>query len=273
MTVYLLKIIIWFIAIKSGASLICYQCDDVWITPPHLKVPSGCVKMEVNHTYCTMTYIFYDDVRGYVRIKSETGHAAYHYDEDFALLGLTIRSNGSFQYGVTYHCITDGCNEPNLDRIKLLFSSTTIDHNTNTILPLLYTTSPESPVVCSNYTNYTNPGECYKQNNTNIGCSRCFTTIDGATNEICATCLGNIDQPFDILGDERAYLLKTRTTKNHYYDVYCNIRACNTMENIQKVQKLHRYDFDYDQFLEKSISSSLFINKYLSIFILLFYCF
>ena len=273
---FFLSILICFMTITSGASLICYQCDDVWITPPNLKLPTGCLKMEVNHTYCTMSYVFYDDVRGYVQIKSESGHEAYHYDEDFALLGLTMRSNGSFQYGVTYHCVTDGCNQPDLDKIKLLFSSTTIDHNTDRIVPLLYTTTPSNPVVCSNYTNYTDPSNCYKQNDTNMGCSRCFTKIDGATNGICANCLGNIDPDFDILGDERAYLLKTRTTENHFYNVHCNIRECNTMENIQKVQKLHRYDFDYDKFMRKSISSLLFINRYLicfqTIFVLFLNC-
>ncbi|CAF4732698.1 unnamed protein product [Rotaria sp. Silwood1] len=208
-----------------------------------------------------MTIVFNDDVNGYIQIQSESTHQAYHYDEDFALLGLTMRSNGSFQYGITYHCLTDGCNEPKLNKLQLLFNSTTIEHNINTILPLLYTATPETPLTCSKYTNYTDPNNCYKQEEINIVCSRCFTTINGITNTVCANCLENVEKFFDLLRDERAYLLKTRKTSNHYYEVYCNIPECNRIDKIQQIQKLHRYDFDYDQFMGKSTSSLLFLNK------------
>ena len=256
-----LSFLILILTIELGATLICYQCNDTWVTPMDLKPPIGCVRMDVNQTYCTMTIVFADDDKGYIQISSETAHQAYHYDEDFALLGLTMRSNRSLQYGVTYHCLTDGCNDPKLDKIQILFDSTTIEHDINNILSLLYTQTPENPVICSKYTNSTDPNKCYEGEETNITCSRCFTRIDGITNSVCANCLENTEQIFDIIDDERAYLLKTRTTKNHHYEVYCNIRECNRMDNIQQVQKLHRYDFDYDKFLGKSISSLLFINS------------
>lgn len=256
-----LSFLIFILAIELGATLVCYQCNDTLVTPTDLKPPTGCVKMNVNQTYCTMTIVFTDDAKGKIEISSETAHRAYHYDEDFALLGLTIRSNRSLQYGVTYHCLTEGCNKPELNKIQLLFDSTKIEHNITNILSLLYTQTPEYPVICSKYTNSTDPNKCYEGEGANITCSKCSTRIDGITNSVCANCSENTEQIFDVIDDERAYLLKTRTTKTHHYEVYCNIRECNRMDNIQQVQKLHRYDFDYDKFLGKSISSLLFVNS------------
>jgi hypothetical protein len=253
--------LIFIVTIELGASLVCYQCNDTSVTTTDLKPPTDCARMDVNHTYCTMTIVFADNAQGYIQINSETAHKKYHYDEDFALLGLTIRSNQSLVYGVTYHCLTDGCNEPKIDKIQLLFDSTIIEHNITKILSLLYTKTPDNPVICWNYTNATDPNKCREEDERNAGCSKCFTIIDGINNAVCANCSEDTEQTFDVLDDERAYLLKTRTTKNHHYEVYCNIRECNTMDNIQQVQKLHRYVFDYDKFLGKSISSLLFVNK------------
>ncbi|CAM4928254.1 unnamed protein product [Rotaria socialis] len=257
---------------KRCASLICYQCDDIWVTTTNLKLPTNCVRMNVNKTYCAMTIVFNNNINGYVQITSENGHQAYHYDEDFVLLGLTMRSDGSFTYGLTYHCLADGCNEPSLKKIQLLFDSTTIEHNIKTILRLLYIRTPERPLPCSKYTNCTDPNTCYQPKEINVVCSRCFTTINGITNAICAHCLENVKPIFDILDDERAYLLKAKTTKNHHYEVYCNMPECNRLDKIQQIQKLHRYDFDYDRFMGKSISSLLLSNKNIIYFHLFILC-
>ncbi|CAF3902834.1 unnamed protein product, partial [Rotaria sp. Silwood1] len=93
-----LTFLIFVLAVKSSSSLICYQCDGIVIIAMNLTTPPGCVKM--------------DDIR--ITVGSETSHQAYGYNGNFVLLGLTMRSNGSYEYGFTYHCLTDGCNEPKL---------------------------------------------------------------------------------------------------------------------------------------------------------------
>ena len=170
-----------------------------------------------------MGIVFNDDGKGYIDIQSETFHQGYGYNEDFALLGLTIKNNGSYGYGVTYHCLTDGCNEPKLSKLQLLLDSTTIEHNISAILPLLYTPTPMSPLICSKDTNFTNPNRCYSEEQISILCLTCLMSIDGRTNSICANCSGDVQIISDVLNDERAYLLKTRKTSNHHFEVHCNI--------------------------------------------------
>jgi len=231
------------------------------VTSTNLTTPSGCFKMNVNKTYCTIGINFKTDRKEYINIQSETYHQAYGYNEDFVLLGLTIKSNGLYAYGLTYHCLTDGCNEPTLTKLQLLFNSTTIEHKIDTIVPLLYTSTPDIPLICSRYTNFTNPDTCYSQEAISFLCLRCSMSIDGITNSMCGKCLENVEIISDLLDDERAYLLKTRKTNNHNFVVHCNIHECNTMDKIEQIRKLYRYDFDYNQFMGQSISALVFYNK------------
>ncbi|CAF1027013.1 unnamed protein product [Rotaria sordida] len=258
---YGLSFLILILTIKSGSCLICYQCDEIVVTAANLTTPPGCNKMNVNKTYCTIGIDFNNDDTGRMNIESETYHQAYGYNEDFVLLGLTIKSSGSYGYGLTYHCLTDGCNEPKLSKLQLLLNSITIEHNVDVILPLLYVPTPDIPLTCSRYTNFTNPNECYSQEQSSIFCVICFTSIDGIKNSICSDCLDNDDLISDLLLDERAYLLKTRKTSNHNFEVHCNIRECNRMDKIEQLRKLYRYDFDYNKFASQSISAWAFYNK------------
>jgi hypothetical protein len=177
------------------------------------------------------------------------------------LLGLTIESSGSYEYGLTYHCLTNGCNEPRLSKLQLLLNSTTIEHNIGTILPLLYTPTPEIPLNCSKYTNFTDPNTCYSQEQISNLCLTCLTSIDGITNSMCAYCSENAEIISDLLVDERAYLLKTRKTSNHHFEVHCNVRECNGMDKIEEIQKHYRYDFDYNKFMGQSNSVLVSYNK------------
>ncbi|CAF2592208.1 unnamed protein product [Rotaria sp. Silwood2] len=268
--IYRLSFLTFILTIRSSLSLICYQCDEILVTATNLTTPSGCFKMDVNKTYCTIEIGFNDDRKGYINIQSETYHQAYGYNEDFVLLGLTIKSNGSYEYGFTYHCLTDGCNEPKLSKLQLLLNSTTIEHDISTILPLLYSPIPQIPLMCSKYTNFTNPNACYSQEQIWILCLTCLTCIDGITNSLCSDCFGNVEIISDLLLDERAYLLKTRKTSNHNFVVHCNIRECNRMDKIEQIRKLYRYDFDYNQFMGQSISAFVFYNKNMIYFYVIF---
>ncbi|CAF1345458.1 unnamed protein product [Rotaria sp. Silwood1] len=236
-----LTFLIFVLAVKSSSSLICYQCDGIVIIAMNLTTPPGCVKM--------------DDIR--ITVGSETSHQAYGYNGNFVLLGLTMRSNGSYEYGFTYHCLTDGCNEPKLSKLQLLLDSTTIEHDIDKILPLLYTATPEAALICSRYTNFTDPNRCYSEE-INILCLTCLSSIDGITNSLCEKCLENAEIISNLLLDERAYLLKT---SNHNFVVHCNIQECNRMDKIEQIRKLYRYDFDYDKFFGRSRSALLFYNK------------
>ena len=256
-----LSFLIFILKMRFGSSLICFQCDQIVITATNLTTPPGCIQMHVNKTYCTIGIDYNNDGKGYLNVQSETSHQAFHYNEDFVLLGLTIKSDRSYAYGFTYHCLTDGCNEPKLNKLQLLLNSTTIEHNIMAILPSLYTSTPEIPLICSRYTNFTNPDTCYSQESTGILCLRCSTSIDGITNSICTICLGNVEIISTLLMDERAYLLKTRKTSNHNFVVHCNIQECNRMDKIEQVRKLYRYDFDYDKFMGQSTSALIFYNK------------
>ncbi|CAF3197720.1 unnamed protein product [Rotaria sp. Silwood2] len=89
--------LIFMLTIKSGSSLICYQCDELVVTATNFTTPPGCVKVDVNKTYCTIGVLFKDDGKGCVTINSETYHQAYGYNEDFVLLGLIIKSSGSYE--------------------------------------------------------------------------------------------------------------------------------------------------------------------------------
>ena len=249
------------IVIRSSSSLLCYRCDQSLVTTTNITMPAGCSKVDVNDTYCAISIDFNTNGRAYMSIQSETAHQGYGYNEDFVLLGLTIKRNGSYGYGFTYHCLTDGCNEPKLNELQRLLNSTIIEHNIDAILPLLCATTPEISISCARYTNLSNPNECFSSKQKNISCSTCFTTIDGKTNSICSDCLGSTQMISELLVDERAYLLKRKKTSNHRFAVQCNIRECNRIDQIERVRKLYRYDFDYDQFLAPSMSASLASNK------------
>ena len=252
--------LVFMLTVKSGSSLSCYHCDEHEVTATSITVPSGCSKKDVNDMYCTIDIDFGADAKGHMSIQSETSHRAYGYNEDFVLLGLTIQRDGSYGYGFTYHCLTNGCNEPKLAKLQLLLNSTTIEHNIDAILPLLYTSAPDSPVNCSRYTNFTDSTKCYSSEQSNISCSTCFATMDGITNSMCIDCLEKHELIVDLLVDERAYLLKSRKTSNHNFTVHCNIQECNQLEKIERIRKLYRYDFDTDRFITQSISTSLFSN-------------
>jgi hypothetical protein len=258
-----LSFLIFILTIGSGSSLICYQCDTIVITASNLTTPPGCIKTVVNKTYCTIGINFYGADKGDLTIQSETAHQAFGYNEEFVLLGLTINSDGSYGYGLIYHCLTDDCNQPKLSKLQLLWDSTTIDHNVNTIVPYLYTPTPEVSLTCSRYTNFTNPDTCYSKEPIGNLCLTCLASIDGITNSICAYCLENVQIISELLNDERAYLLKTRERNNHEFQIRCNIPWCNRMDNIQRIQQLHRYDFDIDKFNAQSKSSLLLYNKFI----------
>ncbi|CAF1595104.1 unnamed protein product [Rotaria sp. Silwood1] len=192
----------------------------------NLTTPSGCIKIDVNKTYCTIGIIFKHYGKGYINIASEIYHPAYGYNEDFVLLGLTIKAVGHMNMVLLIHCLTDDCNELKLSKLQLLLNSTTIEHNTDIILPLLYMSTPEIPLTCSRYTNFTNPNACCSQKQSCILCVACFTSINGITNSMCSDYFNNAEMISNLL-DERAYILKTRKTSNHNFVVHCNIRKCN----------------------------------------------
>ncbi|UJR34399.1 hypothetical protein I4U23_021806 [Adineta vaga] len=260
---YGLSFLFFLLIIDFGASLICYQCDKMVVTPSNITAPSNCMKTNVDQMFCTIEIDFHNGELGYLTIKSETAHQAFGYKEDFALLGLYIKNDGSYVYGITYHCLTDGCNEPKLS--KLLFESTTIDHNATAIVPLLYTSQPPVPVACEKYTNFTNPDTCYSKEPVGDLCLRCLASIDGITNSMCAYCLKNVEIVTNLLDDERAYFVKTRKTSNHELIIRCNIPDCNRMNNIQQIQKLYRYNFDYDKFNSRS-TSALLVNSVVALY-------
>ncbi|CAF1455149.1 unnamed protein product [Adineta ricciae] len=237
------------------------------VTASNITTPSNCTKKNVDQLYCTIAIDFYDRDTGYLTVQSETAHQAFGYKEDFALLGLYIKSDGSYIYGVTYHCLTDGCNEPRFS--KFLFESITIDHNSTAIVPLLYTTQPSVPLTCAKYTNFTNPDTCYSKEPAGDSCLRCLASIDGITNSMCAYCLKTTEIITNLLDDERAYFLKTRKTSNHEFIIRCNIPECNRMNNIQQIQKLYRYYFDYDKFDSRSTSALIFHDKNIVSFFLI----
>ncbi|CAF3641806.1 unnamed protein product [Rotaria sp. Silwood1] len=223
---YDLSFFIFILIIKTGSCLICYQCDEIVVTAMNLTTPSGCIKIDVNKTYCTIGIIFKHYGKGYINIASEIYHRAYGYNEDFVLLGLTIKAVGHMNMVLLIHCLTDDCNELKLSKLQLLLNSTTIEHNTDIILPLLYMSTPEIPLTCSRYTNFTNPNACCSQKQSCILCVACFTSINGITNSMCSDYFNNAEMISNLL-DERAYILKTRKTSNHNFVAHCNIRKCN----------------------------------------------
>ncbi|CAF3682324.1 unnamed protein product [Adineta steineri] len=255
-----LSFLLLILTIKHCSSLICYQCNEIVITSSNLTTPSGCTKMNVDKIYCTITIVLHNNDIGYLNVESETAHQAFGYNEDFVLLGLTVKNNGSYEYGLTYHCLTDGCNEPKLNKIQLLLNSTTIDHYTNNIIHELYTITPEIPLICSNYTNSTTPDKCFSHDHKRAVCVTCVASIDGITNSVCMDCLTTSDLS-TLLRDERAYMLKTRNTTNHNFELHCNRPYCNRMDSIERVKHLYRYNFDYDKFPGNSTSNLILYNK------------
>ncbi|CAF4327886.1 unnamed protein product [Adineta steineri] len=64
-----------------------------------------------------------------------------------------------------------------------------------------------------------------------------------------------------LLRDERAYMLKTRNTTNHNFELHCNRPYCNRMDSIERVKHLYRYNFDYDKSPGNSTSNLILYNK------------
>ncbi|CAF1459621.1 unnamed protein product [Didymodactylos carnosus] len=247
-----LKCVIFILSARSAATLICYHCNITQpsaITPENIPTLSNCTKRSVQHRYCVLG-IGFEAGKGYITANTED---EYGYDEDFVLGGFSIQQTEltSLSYFVVYHCATDNCNEPDSDKMKLLLRSITIEPHLELIMPKLYTDEPDLPLVCSKYTNFTESGLCYTNEETNY-CSQCMMFVDGTTNRVCAYCekfKPNSSSNTDIFLDDRAHLLKTRQTHIHHFKIYCNILECNSVDKIEQFKKLYNIKFDYDKFL------------------------
>ena len=154
-----------------------------------------------------------------------------------------------------YVCLSDKCNdEMNLKRI--LRSLIIQDKFAQELVPLLQIVSPFDPqsAACYDFKNSTE--DCPSTDLST--CRRCEISVDqqpSSSLQICATC-PYYSEDNNSITRQAMFILDSRTQSQNIAKLNCQLKACNSVDNVNQVYKASRITFDFSEFF-KNVSNNL----------------
>ncbi|CAF1356074.1 unnamed protein product [Rotaria sordida] len=108
---------------------------------------------------------------------------------------------------------------------------------------------------------------CYDFNNSTIDCpstdlgtcQRCHISVDKeppSSQQICATC-PYYSEDANSISRQIMFLLDSRTQSQNIAKINCQLKACNSIDNINRVYKASKITFDFEEFFKNYSNNNL----------------
>ncbi|CAF4966733.1 unnamed protein product [Rotaria sp. Silwood1] len=148
-----------------------------------------------------------------------------------------------------YVCLSDKCNDE-MSLKQILRSLIIEDKFAQELTPLLEIISPFDA----------HSAACYDFNNSTIDCpstdldtcQRCQISVDKeppSSQQICATC-PYYSEDANSISRQIMFLLDSRTQSQNIAKINCQLKACNSIDNINRVYKASKITFDFGEFFK-----------------------
>jgi hypothetical protein len=150
-----------------------------------------------------------------------------------------------------YVCLSDKCNDE--VTLKQILRSLVIEEKfAQELIPLLQIVSPFDPVAAT----------CYELNNSTEDCpstdlrtcQRCHISIDkqpSPSQQICATCPQFSDNSNSV-SRQSMFLLTSQTQMQNVAKINCQLKGCNSINNVNRVYETSKITFDFGEFFKQS---------------------
>ena len=248
---------------RDVSSLKCYKCDenrvDSWVdvnnVPPFLD---DCPVVE-SQKQCTAsilwltlgelkeTLVEYED-----DLYQE--HRPSHSSLSYVFANVERNTRSASSRLLLYSCTTDQCN----DRPSLLraFQALSLEENFTSLDRLFG--SDNIPFTeqssCLDFSNSSDAG-CPSMANPLSACSNCFLLSTESPQQMCARCPIDSFKDKNMVNRQVYFLLENRTRLADTKTLRCTTKACNSLENWNKIGELSRLEFDFNRFYSSSSSS------------------
>jgi hypothetical protein len=146
-----------------------------------------------------------------------------------------------------YVCLSDKCNdEVNLKQILRLL---VIEEKfAQELIPLLQIVSPFDPLAAACY-EFNNSTEDCPSTDLNT-CQRCHISIDkqpSPSQQICATC-SQFSEDSNSVSHQSMFLLKSQIQSQNVAKINCQLKGCNSINNVNRVYETSKITFDFVEF-------------------------
>ncbi len=247
------------------SSLSCYSCKLILVNylVTSDTVPSFTECKLVNSTDCSIV-VSWDltDMITTIVVDTQMAPPPQNVTEDFItpiafMEMISNQETALLSHALFFSCMSsDKCNdETNLKRI--LRSLVIEDKFHQELYPLLKSVSPFDPnsAACFEFSNATD--DCPSKDLDH--CRRCQTTVDksfSVSSKVCATCPR---YSIDANGVIRSaiFLLNNRTQLVDHVELDCQLKGCNSLDNINRIYKASKITFDFDKFVRNSLHKTL----------------
>jgi hypothetical protein len=149
-----------------------------------------------------------------------------------------------------YVCMLDKCNDE-MTLKRILRSLVIEDKFAQELTSLLEIVSPfdAKSAACYDFNNFTAACPLIDLDN----CQRCEIAIDKEpsplSEQICATC-PQYSEDNNLVLHETTFYLDSRTQEQNVAKVNCQLRGCNSIDNVHRVYNTSKITFDFGEFFK-----------------------
>ncbi len=238
------------------SSLHCYSCEGGFIlnyTVTNNTVPSFSKCQVVSGGICWFT-VLWDRNRNQSSILVDsidarsTNYAVEHIIMATAdMYVIKQHEIPQVNHSFGYVCLSDKCNdEVNLKQILRLL---VIEEKfAQELIPLLQIVSPFDPLAAACY-EFNNSTEDCPSTDLNT-CQRCHISIDkqpSPSQQICATC-SQFSEDSNSVSHQSMFLLKSQIQSQNVAKINCQLKGCNSINNVNRVYETSKITFDFVEF-------------------------
>jgi len=159
-------------------------------------------------------------------------------------------------HSLGYICLSDNCNDEMT--LKRILRSLVIEEKfAQELIPLLEIVSPFDPKSAACYDFINSTDDCPRTDLSS--CQRCEISVDrqpSPTQQICASC-PDYSEVDNSVSHQIIFLLDSRTQEQDIAKVNCQLKACNSMDNINRVYKASNITFNFGEFFQNSSDNTL----------------
>ncbi|CAF4100424.1 unnamed protein product [Rotaria sordida] len=244
---------------------ICYICEGGFTlnyTVTSDTVPSFSKCQLVNGGICWITVIWNQNNHTSSFLVDSINTLSVNYTSEHIIMAsadMTVVHQHEFlqvNHSFGYVCLSNKCNNE-MSLKQILHSLVIEDKFAHELTPLLEIISPFD----------THSAACYDFNNYTVGCAstdldtcqRCQISVDREpppSQQICATCPYYSEDPNSI-SRQIVFLLDSRTQSQNIAKINCQLKACNSIDNINRVYKTSKITFDFGEFFKNFWNNNL----------------
>jgi hypothetical protein len=251
------------LAFHEVSSLKCYKCDeshfDFWVDVKTFpSFPTNCSSVEAKHQ-CTgfiQWFTLPDGKESSIDYLDEFEVLPKDSSLFFVLAGVYRELRTASTRALVYSCTTDNCN--NQTSLKQALASLTLEENFAP-LDVLFANDTKNFTEQSSCVDFSNSThlECPSSASPLSSCAACLLLeIDSSSREFCARCPKELPiMRVDFVERQVFFFLENRTRLADSSTLVCRTKGCNELDNVNKIHKLSKLEFDFKKFFP-SLSSS-----------------